>query len=188
MNDLLINRAIKRIKSNSKNNVEDGFNLLYSEYSSFVYYISYCITHNDDDSKDVLNEVFNKLFEHRNEISNQKKLKNWLIMVTKNLSINIVKKQRETYLLDEILYEEEQDRFMETISPYISYLTNLEVNVIIKHLYLDDTFKNIAKELNKTTDSISSIYRRGIQKIKNIIGVRLCLKKDLKKNLMQISI
>lgn len=166
MNDLLINRAIKRIKSNSKNNVEDGFNLLYSEYSSFVYYISYCITHNDDHSKDVLNEVFYKLFEHRNEISNQKKLKNWLIMVTKNLSINIVKKQRETYLLDEILYEEEQDRFMETISPYISYLTNLEVNVIIKHLYLDDTFKNIAKELNKTTDSISSIYRRGIQKIK----------------------
>lgn len=68
---------------------------------------------------------------------------------------------------DDINYSNKNDIFL--IDNLLAGLNKLEQIIITEHALLERKFKDIAKDLNKPLFTVTSIYRRGIQKIRRRI-------------------
>ena len=66
---------------------------------------------------------------------------------------------------DDIDYQKEEEPIY-LIETLFAELSNEEQYIITEHAILDRKFKDIANELNKPLFTVTSIYRRGIMKIK----------------------
>ena len=66
---------------------------------------------------------------------------------------------------DEIGYQKEDDSLF-LIENLLAGLNKEEQFIITEHILLDKKFKDIASKLNKPLFTVTSIYRRGINKIK----------------------
>ena len=82
------------------NRNKDNFEMLYNEYKSVVYAISFSILKNREDSNDVVQNVFLKIYTMNiNQLPQSYEL-SWLYTVTKNESINLLRKKRNSFTKD----------------------------------------------------------------------------------------
>ncbi len=72
---------------------DERFTSLYNENMSFVYRIAFSYLKNKEESENVMQETFMKLY--LNPPKDDSKIKNWLVGVTKNLCLNQLKKQKK---------------------------------------------------------------------------------------------
>ncbi|MCH3909992.1 MAG: RNA polymerase sigma factor [Bacilli bacterium] len=153
--------------------MERAFNSIYEEYSYLVFYVAFEILRNNDDSKDVTNETFMKMYESRHSIKNDKSLKYYLVSISKNLALN-KKKVSSRYVDydDEIsgAGEEKSDDFSSYVTKFKGYLDEEEISLVVYHLLYDYRFREIASMKGVTTSSVSSKYKRALDKIKKHYG------------------
>ncbi len=157
----------KYLKSSSKQVMERAFNDIYQEYKLLVYFVSFDILKNQEDVKDITNETFMQFFINKNKIRNYKKIKYYLLTTCKNLSINLLKKNNKYEQLDnEIACFDQKNEFNTYIDKFKEYLNEEELELIIYKFLYDFTFKDIANEQGVSIDSISSKYKRTLDKVK----------------------
>lgn len=72
---------------------DERFTSIYNENMSFVYRIAFSYLKNKEESENVMKETFMKLY--LNPPKDDSKIKNWLVVVTKNLCLNQLKKQKK---------------------------------------------------------------------------------------------
>ncbi len=72
---------------------DERFTSIYNENMSFVYRIAFSYLKNKEESENVMQETFMKLY--LNPPKDDSKIKNWLVVVTKNLCLNQLKKQKK---------------------------------------------------------------------------------------------
>lgn len=163
----ITNEDLKNLKSSSKFIMEKAFNNIYDEYKLLVYFVSFDILKNQEDAKDITNETFMQFFINKNKIRNYKKIKYYLLSTCKNLSFNLLKKNNKYEILNnEIPSIDQNNEFNDYIDKFKGYLTEEEIELIIYKFLYDFTFKDIAKEKKVTIDSISSKYKRTMDKVK----------------------
>ncbi|MFA5468313.1 MAG: RNA polymerase sigma factor [Sphaerochaetaceae bacterium] len=86
-----------------KSNENESFRLVYKEVFPVVMRVAYHVTYNLDVSEDICQEAFIRFFERNIVFKSVDEAKYWLIRVTKNLAINVVKrKSRERAMVDKI--------------------------------------------------------------------------------------
>lgn len=169
-------KVLNDLQSPLRKNVEQAFNIIYSEYSFLVYYISLRIVRNKDIAQDITNETFLKFFQNRLNINKRKNVKYYIVSVAKNLSINFINSESHLCSLEmEVETYDKKDSFQEYLDKFSDFLNKEELDLIVFHLLYDYSFKEISKIKNTTTSSISSKYRRAIVKIK-----KHCKKEDFK--------
>ena len=78
-----------------------SFDELYMLYHRMVYAISFSVLHSEEAAKDITQEVFIRLFEWRDRIKDENKIKGWLGVTAKNMSLNLLR----TYHYEEELGE-----------------------------------------------------------------------------------
>ena len=157
----------KDLKSSSKQVMERAFNDIYQEYKLLVYFVSFDILKNQEDAKDITNETFMQFFINKNKIRNYKKIKYYLLTTCKNLSINLLKKNNKYEQLDnEIACFDQKNEFNTYIDKFKEYLNEEELELIIYKFLYNFTFKDIANEQGVSIDSISSKYKRTLDKVK----------------------
>ena len=78
----------------SQNGDMSAFRQLVERYDHRLYRIAQHITHNREDSQDVVQEAFLKAFEHLGEFREQSRFSTWLIRITLNQSLMKVRKRR----------------------------------------------------------------------------------------------
>lgn len=163
----ITNKDLKDLKSSSKQVMERAFNDIYQEYKLLVYFVSFDILKNQEDAKDITNETFMQFFINKNKIRNHKKIKYYLLTTCKNLSINLLKKNNKYEQLDnEIACFDQKNEFNTYIDKFKEYLNEEELELIIYKFLYDFTFKDIANEQGVSIDSISSKYKRTLDKVK----------------------
>lgn len=163
----ITNKDLKDLKSSSKQVMERAFNDIYQEYKLLVYFVSFDILKNQEDAKDITNETFMQFFINKNKIRNYKKIKYYLLTICKNLSINLLKKNNKYEQLDnEIACFDQKNEFNTYIDKFKEYLNEEELELIIYKFLYDFTFKDIANEQGVSIDSISSKYKRTLDKVK----------------------
>ncbi len=163
----ITNKDLKDLKSSSKQVMERSFNDIYQEYKLLVYFVSFDILKNQEDAKDITNETFMQFFINKNKIRNYKKIKYYLLTICKNLSINLLKKNNKYEQLDnEIACFDQKNEFNTYIDKFKEYLNEEELELIIYKFLYDFTFKDIANEQGVSIDSISSKYKRTLDKVK----------------------
>lgn len=78
----------------------EGFEAVYREYRELVFQTAIMYTHNPDDAEDIAQEAFIRyyIYSAHSMVSNPK---NWLSVISKNLSYNHVKHAKHERLLNE---------------------------------------------------------------------------------------
>lgn len=157
------------------NDIQKHFNEFYKEYYNFIYSISFSILKNKDDVEDVTQNVFIKLEKMPREklpISNEL---SWLYKVTKNETIEFLRKEKQTVSLDEIYIAKEDDNIEEiidkdTYNKMISKLNEDEKEIVSLKILTNLSFKEISKVLNKPIGTVQWKYYKAIDTLKLFYG------------------
>jgi RNA polymerase sigma-70 factor (ECF subfamily) len=86
-----------------KSSDSKSFRQVYEEVFPVVMRVAYHVTYNIDVAEDICQEAFIRFYEKNIDFPSVDEAKYWLIRVTKNLAINVVKrKSREQAMVDKI--------------------------------------------------------------------------------------
>jgi RNA polymerase sigma-70 factor (ECF subfamily) len=80
----------------SKNGDVTAFEQLVKRYDRKLFRIAQSVTHNREDSQDVVQEAFLKAYQHLSDFREDSKFSTWLIRITVNQSLMKLRKQRAT--------------------------------------------------------------------------------------------
>ena len=163
--------TLKKLCSTSKEEMNHSFNIIFEKYRYLVYYVSYDILKDEEEAKDVVNETFLKMYEKRRDFMSESKLKYFLLVVAKNLSINRYKE-----LKNHLSYSDDMEGSNDnsTISLYLDKFKDVldeeEYRYLVLHVIYEFSFREIAKHRGLTTSQVSSKYQRGIKKLRDYYG------------------
>ena len=166
--------VLKKLCSTSIEEMNKAFNLIFEKYRYLVYYVSFDILKNEDEAKDIVNETFLKMYERRRDFMGESKLKYFLLVTAKNLSINRYKQTK-----DRLSYSDDTEgkNDEESVSIYLEKFKDVldeeEYKFLVLHLIYGFTFREIAKANDLTTSQVSSKYQRGIKKLRDYYGGEL---------------
>lgn len=111
-NYMLPTEEVKYIQK-MKNGSHRAFNLLYENYASSLY--SYCLkwTKSQEESEEIVQDVFMKLWLNREQIKNEDTILYLLFKMAKNQLINIYRKNLSSPIYEEYVEYNNSERFYE---------------------------------------------------------------------------
>lgn len=82
------------------------FEMLYDRYASFVYNKCFCFVNQEEDAKDLTQEVFIKIYLNLPKFKGNSKLSTWIYAITIHTSLKFISsnKNKKILLSEEILY------------------------------------------------------------------------------------
>lgn len=159
-----------------KTNRKLGIEKLYKNYSKLVYGVIYSILKNTDETEDVLQNVFVKIFKLDNEKLPTKSHLSWLYSVAKNETINYIKKhsKEKNYEslyeitdndteIEKVLDKEYFNKLIENLPPKQQEILSLK---IISNL----SFREIANILNMKIPAVQWHYYKSLNTLKLLLG------------------
>lgn len=84
---------------------------MYTDFSRMVYWTAYSVLRAQSDAMDVTQNTFLRAIKHMNKLSamNDGQIKAWLYRVSVNLALDIKRKQKREYPVDELPERESED-------------------------------------------------------------------------------
>lgn len=149
---------------------EQEFDIKYNLYKDMIFNIALNYTHNQDDSEDILQDVFMKYLNSSEEFKTLENEKYWLIRVTINTSISFIKsKWKSGVILDNeyinsVKAEENSDLLR--MRQIIFSLKDKYKEVIILYYYQNYNTKEIAEILKISQNSVKKRLERARDLIK----------------------
>ncbi|MDF2546686.1 MAG: polymerase, sigma-24 subunit, subfamily [Anaerosolibacter sp.] len=77
-----------------KNNKREGYDLLFQKYEKYIYRLCYYYTHSKEDSLDLLQEVYIRIYKGIQHFDGNRPLLPWLKTITVNVCLNNLRKQK----------------------------------------------------------------------------------------------
>ena len=168
------NQTIEKLRSTSKEVVDSVFNLIFNKYKNLVYYVSFDILKNSEDAKDIVNDTFLKMYENRGKLISETKLKYFLLVSAKNLSINRYNENKNHLpYSDDVEGQSDDSHLSIYLEKFKDVLDAKEYRFLVLHIVYEFSFREIAKTYNLTTSQVSSKYQRGIKKLRDYYGGKL---------------
>jgi len=87
---------IKNAISKAKKNDQIAFNFLLDTFWNDVYAFQLRRTQNENDAEDITIQTFSKAFDKINTYNDDYKFNTWLITISKNIHIDLVRKQKKS--------------------------------------------------------------------------------------------
>ena len=162
-------------------NNKQSIKYLYDKYAEQLILISYKILKNYDESQDVVQELFIDLLSGKIKLDYVKDLKAYIIVSVKRTAINVLKKNKPfNVCLDEIenySVNELDDYSSEIIKIYneISKMPEQRKKVILKYFNNDCRYKDIAEDLQISTNTVKTHLKLGLKQIRDMKKVNLTI-------------
>ena len=160
----------------NKEDKENIFEEMYLNMKKTVYKIAYGILKNNEDSEDVMQKVFIKIYSVDKERLPKDNEFSWLYTVTKNESIAFAKKKNEYIDIDKIYeIEDKNDGINELIeierfNKIIHKLNELDKQIVSLKILSEFSFEEISRLLNKPTSTIKWRYYKALYNIELILS------------------
>lgn len=157
-----------------------GMHKFYDTYGRFIKITAFYYCKDDDKSNEVVNQVLIKVWKNAKKLKEISNPLGWLYRVTINCTKDLFKRRVHLPLNEYILADE--DAFEELLSLdsfewLISSLDKHEQQIMNYKFIQRFSFQEIAKIMGKPLSTISSIYYRAQEKIKEKL-------KKMRKNLL----
>ena len=148
----------------------DEFNKKYYLYKTMIYNISYTYVHNVYDADDIVQDVFMKYLNSRQEFENEENEKYWLIRVTINTCKSLVTNgwKKKVELSNDKIDRYQKDSVKNTNNKLLEIVCSLpqKYKEVITLFYFEDiSIKDISTILNV---SLSSVKKR-LERARKII-------------------
>ena len=161
-----IKSAIERAKEND----QKAFNFLLDAYWDDVYGFQLKRTQNENDAEDITIQTFSKAFDKISTFDPEYKFKTWLITISKNIHIDLIRKEKKK--IAEPFYDNE-DKMHEILdespSPEDSLITEQNLAKLLKDIkklkpayqkviqlryFQELSYKEISTELNEPINNV----------------------------------
>ncbi|WP_245644985.1 sigma-70 family RNA polymerase sigma factor [Peribacillus loiseleuriae] len=160
------------MKKAQKGNGE-AFLTLFQQYEVDIYRMAYVYVKNKEDALDVVQEVAYQSFKKIDTLKKPEYFKTWLMKITMNCAINLIKKNSKVVLIrseyEEFIETEEEEDIPLTLSlqDLIDGLEVEEKSVVLLRFYQNHTFKEIAELLDMPMGTAKSVLYRALKKLRN---------------------
>ena len=162
----------QEIKQGNSNKLDD----LYGKYNKLIYNIAFSILKNRENSEDIVQIVFIKLFQmDKNKLPTTNE-STWIYSLTKNETLNYLRKKKQEISLDEIYYITEEDKELNEIIDKDSYnriiakLNKQEREIISLKLLSNMSFKEISLLLDIPMGTVQWKYYTSLYTLKLLLG------------------
>lgn len=153
-----------------------AFEVLYKRYNQLVYKIAFSILKNKENSEDVMQNVFTKIFELPEIKLPDNKEASWLYTVTKNETITKLRKLKEDIDIDSIYNVSKDCKDIENIidndkyNRIIDKLDKKEQEIVSLKILGQLSFKEISKLMDIPIGTVQWHYYKALDNIKILIG------------------
>ena len=169
-------RELKELFIEIKYGNRIAFEKLYNNYNKLIYSIAYSILKNKQDAEDVVQIVFEKLYLIDKEKLPNRNESSWLYSITKNETINYLKRNKNNIDLDSIYNIEDDNNEINKIidqdnyNRLISKLNNKEKEIISLKIISNLSFEEIGKLLKEPTGTIKWRYYKAVNTLKILLS------------------
>ena len=170
------NKELEKVFLEIKQNKTDGVENLYNKYKKVIYGIAFMISKNQEDAEDIMQIVFAKIYKLEKSKIPINNYASWLYSITKNETINYLKKKKNDIPLDKV-YEipndnNELNKIIDNIefNKLISKLNDKEKEIISLKIVSNFSFQEIAKLLEEPVGTVKWRYYKSIYNLKAILG------------------
>lgn len=167
-----LEQLFKEIKQGNKRIIEE----LYNRYNKLVYGIAFSILKNKEDSEDVVQTVFSKIYVLEKNKLPTEKIGTWLYTVTKNETLLFLRKNNNDVNLDTIYDLEDENNEIDKLIEKDSYnrlikrLNQKEQEIVSLKILSNLTFEEIGELLGESTNTIKWRYYKSIYTLKIALG------------------
>lgn len=168
MNEKRLKRLIAGIASGDRS----SFAALYEETKRGVYAFIYPYCNNKYDAEDCVQDVYMKIFRYASAYRPDGSPKAWILQIAKNTALDEARKKKLTVPLEKIpdpyaCGAEPTDSFVfDTLN---KVLDEEERYVVVAHVLWNYKHKEIAAALGCPVGTVTSKYKRSIEKLKNAL-------------------
>ena len=167
-----LEELFKEIKQGNNQSMQD----LYEKYKPLVYGVAFSILKNKEDSEDIVQSVFLKIFRLEKEKLPTKNATTWIYEVTKNETLNFLKKSKEETNIDELYYITSDNKELNEIIEIDSYnkiiekLSIKEQEIISLKILSGLSFKEISMILDIPIGTAQWRYYKGVHTLKLLLS------------------
>lgn len=169
-------KELHSIFTNLRIDKEKSFNELYEKYSKLIYNIAFSILKSRENSEDVMQNLFSKIYKLDNEKLPSDNEASWLYSITKNEAINYMKKLKKEVSIEDIDYVQYDDKDLENIIDKDSYekimdkLDKTEKEIVSLKIIGNMKFRDIAQLLDMPMGTVQWKYYTALHSLKIILG------------------
>lgn len=183
MTDNIKDSYHKKLISGLKEGSQDCFKLLYDLYANRLYSFVYSLTKSREDTFDIVQEVFERLWVNRKKISDEKSLESFLFVIGKNLFVSAYRKRLSsqkyedyTEYLDQSRENEtadtamEYDEFKKTLAASVNALPTRQRQIVWLSKYKGMKNSDIADTLNLSEQTVKNQLSLGLKSLRESLG------------------
>lgn len=157
---------------------EQGLRMLMAVYQSRLYWHIWRLVKDEDEAKDILQEVFIKVFQSFHHFKKESKLYTWLYRIATNEALqhlNKINKMKKTddgatyYLQNNMTDEGILDKAQKLLSEAIELLSTKQKLVFTMRYYDELSYEEIAQILEMSVNTLKTNYHYAKQKIEQYI-------------------
>lgn len=167
---------LKELFIEIKHNNKIALEKLYNRYNKLVYGIAFSILKNKEDSEDVVQTVFSKIYILEKDKLPTDKIGTWLYTVTRNETLLLLRKNNNDVNLDTIYDLEDEnneiDKFInkDSYNRLINGLNQREQEIVSLKILSNFTFKEIGELLGESANTIKWRYYKSIYSLRIMLG------------------
>ncbi|MFB5284660.1 sigma-70 family RNA polymerase sigma factor [Peribacillus sp. Hz7] len=164
---------INIIESNRRNQGDNdkAFLELFQQYEQDIYRMAYVYVKNKEDALDVVQEAAYRSFLKFNTLNNLQMFKTWLIKITINCAIDLLRKNKQVIHLKkediEFLSSSMEDIPLSlSLQDLLELLNEDEKTIVLLKFYQGCTFSEISEVINAPLSTVKSILYRALEKLR----------------------
>lgn len=158
------------------NREKEKFNILYVKYKKLVNAIAFSITKNNEDAEDIVQIVFTKIWNMNEDNLPIKNESTWLYTLTKNETINFLRKQKPTINIDELYYMNKEDKQIKELldkdayNKIIAKLHPKEQEIVSLKILSNLSFREISEILDIPIGTVQWKYYKALHTLKILLS------------------
>lgn len=163
-----------------KSTEEKGFRLLMSVHQERLYWQIIGILNDQQDTKDVLQNVFVKVFRGISKFKGDSKLSSWMYRIASNESIDFLKKRsrhrvediEETKFTKNLLADDDMDgaKILKVLEKAITTLPEKQKQVFKMRYYEERPYAEISELLGTSIGGLKASYHHAVKKIEKYLS------------------
>ncbi|WP_342559860.1 sigma-70 family RNA polymerase sigma factor [Psychrobacillus sp. FSL W7-1457] len=150
---------------------DKAFIKIFQEYEEDIYRMAFVYVKNQEDALDIVQEVAYQSFKKINTLKQPEYFKTWLMRITINCAVNLVKKNKKVLQFkpnfEEIIASDDDDVLLSiTLQELIDNLQYDEKSVVLLKFFQNYTFNEISEVLEIPLGTAKSVLYRAINKLR----------------------
>ena len=169
-------KDIKILFNKLKEGDKEALKEIYNKCNKIVYGIAFSILKNRDNSEDIVQIVFMKIMNMSKDLLPIKNEMSWIYSLTKNETLNYIRKQKDLVNIEEAYFLLEEDKEIEKIIEKDSYnnlikkLPEKDREIISLKILSNMSFREISNLLNIPIGTVQWRYYTALHSLKLMIG------------------